>query len=127
MTPGGLTELSTAGGPSRFRRLHIGMHAHETAKGRPCDERQARRDHSTSAAAFLLARTSAMRPPLPAHAALRVARRPLARPERAEFISGWRGGDKFLARFAEAVAWKRKNVAAKLSLSPLLANVPHMS
>jgi hypothetical protein len=56
MTPGGLTLLSTAGGSSRFRRS---THWHAPARDRqvrPCDARQARRDHSTSAAAFRLSR-----------------------------------------------------------------------
>jgi hypothetical protein len=40
MTPGGLTKLSSAGGPPRFRRLRESTRSHETARGRPCGERQ---------------------------------------------------------------------------------------
>jgi hypothetical protein len=35
MTPGGLTKLSSAGGPPRFRRLRESTRSHETARGRP--------------------------------------------------------------------------------------------
>jgi hypothetical protein len=50
--PGGLTDLSSAGGPSLPRRTCVGTRSRQSRQERSCDERQARRNHATSAAAY---------------------------------------------------------------------------
>jgi hypothetical protein len=54
VTPGGLTKSILRWRAFPVSPCRVWHASHETAKGRPCDERQARRNHATSAAATRL-------------------------------------------------------------------------
>ena len=86
--------------PLRASLASPGAHWHALVRSRqerPSDARQARRDRTTSAAAFISRVRDQMRPPLPAHTELRDAQRPVFRPERAHFICGGEGWGKFFS------------------------------
>jgi hypothetical protein len=88
----------------------------------PCDARQARRNHATSAAAFRLSRkrqdaATASGP----HRATRCAMSFSRTGTGANLRPAARGGDKFFRGFAEVLVRSQESVAAKLSLSPPVA------
>jgi hypothetical protein len=103
MTPGGLTWLSTAGGSSRFHGHALACARTNPPEEDPCDARQARRNHSTSAAAFISRVRDKTRPPLPAHALLRGAKRPVSEARtRAVYVRAEGAGINF---FEDSEKW----------------------
>jgi len=106
--PGGLTRLSTAGGPPRLRHLRLGRRAHEAAKEGPCDERQARRNHRDFSRCGRSALRSASQPPLPIRDESHASSRAPRESGRAQYPRAGESGDRFIEGVRKRLNGRRK-------------------
>lgn len=126
MTPGGLTLLSTARGPSRLRRLRVGTRSREAAKKDPVTRGRRAGIRRLQPPHFASRVRDWMRPPLPAHALLRGAKRPVFGPERGADYVRWRGtgisffGDSGKGLYGNEELLPRKSLYPRSVMSPLV-------
>ena len=94
------------------------MRTHETATKDPVTRGRRAGIERLQPPHFISRVRDNMRPPLPAHALLRGAKRPYFEPERAEFIFAREGGDKFSGGFGEVVGREGESGAVEKAISP---------